>query len=72
MKERQEDLSQLVKNAMGGPVDRKLERDLWPEILQRIERQPVRVPWWDWALAAVLLLCLFVFPEAIPAVLYLF
>jgi hypothetical protein len=71
MNERDEALKELLKRAAGGPADRELKRDLWPEMLRRLERPPVRVPWWDWALAAALLLCLLLFPETIPAVLYL-
>ena len=70
MNERDEALRELLKRAAGGPADRELRRDLWPEMLRRLERPPVRVPWWDWALAAALLLCLVLFPEIIPAVLY--
>jgi hypothetical protein len=71
MNERDGALKELLKRAMGGPADRELKRDLWPEMLRRIERPPIRIPWWDWALAAALLLCLLLFPETIPAVLYL-
>jgi hypothetical protein len=71
MNERDEALKELLKRAAGGPADRELKRDLWPEMLRRIERPPVRVPWWDWALAAALLVCLLLFPETIPTVLCL-
>ena len=71
MKERDDAFEQLVRRAAGGPADRELKRDLWPAMLRRLDRPPVRVPWWDWALAAALLVCLFLFPETIPAVLYL-
>jgi hypothetical protein len=71
MNERDEALKELLKRAAGGPADRQLIRDLWPEMLRRLERPSVRVPWWDWALAAALLLCLLLFPETILAVLYL-
>jgi hypothetical protein len=70
MNERDEALKELVKRAAGSPADRELKRDLWPEMRQRLERPAVRVPWWDWALAAALLLCLLLFPEIIPGVLY--
>jgi len=70
MNERDEALRELLKRAAGGPADRELKRDLWPEMLRRLERPPVRVPWWDWVLAAALLLCLVLFPEIIPVVLY--
>jgi len=70
MSERDGALKELLKRAAGGPADRELKRDLWPEMLRRLERPPVRVPWWDWALAAALLLCLLLIPETILAVLY--
>jgi hypothetical protein len=71
MNERDEILNELVKRAAGGPADRELKRDLWPEMRQRLERPRVHIPWWDWALAATVLLCLLLFPETIPVVLYL-
>ncbi len=71
MNERDGDLKGLLKAALGGPADGELRRDLWPEMLRRMERQPIRVPWWDWALAAALLLGLLLLPETIPALLYL-
>lgn len=64
-------VQELVKRAAGGPADCELKRDLWPAMLRRIDQPPVRIPWWDWALAAALLLCLCLFPQTIPAVLYL-
>ncbi len=70
MNDRDEALRELLKRAMGGPADRALRRDLWPEMLRRLERPPVRVPWWDWALAAALLLYLILFPEMILVLLY--
>ncbi len=69
MSERDEPLEELLKRAMGGPAERQLARDLWPDMLERIQRPSVHVPWWDWVLAAALLLCLLLFPETIPAVL---
>jgi hypothetical protein len=70
MNERDGALKELVKRVMGGPADREIKRDLWPEMLRRLERPRLRIPWWDWALAAALLLCLLLFPETIPVVLY--
>ncbi len=70
MNERDEALKELLKRAVGGPADGELRRDLWPDMLRRLEQPRVRVPWWDWALAAALLLCLLLFPEMIPVLLY--
>jgi len=71
MNEPDEALKDLLRRAAPGPADRELKRDLWPEMRRRLERPPVQLPWEDWALAATLLLCLLLFPETIPAVLYL-
>jgi len=70
MNERDGAFEELLKRAAGGPADRELRRDLWPDMLRRLERPPLRVPWWDWALAAALLLCLLLFPKTVVAVLY--
>jgi hypothetical protein len=71
MGERDEALKELLQRAAPGPADRKLRRDLWPDMRRRLDRPPVHIPWWDWALAATLLLGLLLFPETIPTVLYL-
>jgi hypothetical protein len=48
----------------------ELRRDLWPDMLRRLERRPVRVPWFDWALLAASGAALCFFPGLIPALLY--
>ena len=70
MNERDDALKELLKRATGGPPDRELERDLWPDMLRRLDQPPIRVPWWDWALGAALILALLLLPGAIPIVLY--
>jgi hypothetical protein len=47
----------------------ELRRDLWPDMLRRLER-PVRVPWFDWALLAAASAAAIFFPALIPALLY--
>ena len=71
MNEQDEALKELLRRAAPGPPDRELKRDLWPEIRQRIEGSPVQIPWRDLAFVAMFLLCLLLFPETIPTVLYL-
>jgi len=65
------DLRDLLKQALPAVADTQLRRDLWPEMLKRLDRErPLRVPWFDWALAALLgAACLF-FPGMIPALFY--
>ena len=71
MNEHDRALKELLQRAAPGPADRELKRDLWPAMRQGLERRPVQIPWGDWAIAATLLLCLLLFPETIPTVLYL-
>jgi hypothetical protein len=70
MNESDERVRDLVRRAIGPPADPELKRDLWPRMRARLDAPPVRVPWWDWALAAAVVVCLLAFPAAIPAVLY--
>ena len=47
-------LRDLLKQSIVPVRDAELRRDLWPQMLQRLdEAQPVRVPWFDWVLAAL-------------------
>jgi hypothetical protein len=65
------ELRELLKQSIAPLKDAELRRDLWPQMLQRLEQQqPIRVPWFDWALAAVAGAALFFFPGVIPALLY--
>jgi hypothetical protein len=63
-------IQELLKRSIAPVSDTELRRDLWPEMLKKLSEQPVRVPWFDWALAAILSALLIVFPGAIPALLY--
>ena len=47
-----------------------LEHDLWPAMLRRMEQRSLAVPWFDWALLAALVVCVALFPRAIPILLY--
>ena len=67
----------LLRKAMP-PVEDQFNgsHDLWPEMLRRLraeatpEPAKVRVPWFDWALAAGLVALLALFPVWIPVLLY--
>jgi hypothetical protein len=63
-------LQELLKQAVTPVADTELRRDLWPHMLDKLHQQPVRVPWFDWALAALLSAALLLFPGVIPALLY--
>ncbi len=68
--ENEKELKELLKRALAPIKSIELQRDLWPQMLRRLDAQPLRVPWFDWALAAILSGALVFFPGAIPALLY--
>ena len=69
--ENNQELKDLLKQAIPPAQDKELRRDLWPQILRKLEEHPaLHVPWFDWALAAILCAVLVFFPGSIPALLY--
>jgi hypothetical protein len=64
-----ERIRELLKQSIG-PIDAELGRDLWPQMLHRLEERPSAVPWFDWALLAAVALCLLLVPNTIPLLLY--
>jgi hypothetical protein len=63
------ELRKLLKKGLG-PPDRELRRDLWPEMVRRMEKGERRVPWFDWALLAAATASLLFVPQMIPVLLY--
>ena len=68
--ENNKEIKELLQQAFAPLKDPELRRDLWPQMLCKLDEQPPRVPWFDWALAAILCAVLLLFPGAIPALLY--
>lgn len=64
-----EKIQTLLKQAMP-PTERELDRDLWPHMLRRLEQRTSAVPWFDWALVALLVVALLMSPRTIPVLLY--
>ena len=62
------DLRKILQSAFDEPVDR--ERDLWPHMVERMQRPRVTMPWFEWALAGVGVVMLAFAPTAIPILLY--
>ncbi len=60
----------VVKRAIPPVANRELQRDLWPQMLRRLEQRPAQMPWLDWALLGLLGVWILFFPEAIPLLLY--
>jgi hypothetical protein len=67
------ELGKKLRDAIPPLRQPELNRDLWPAMLARLNEPPrVRVPWFDWLLAALATAVLIFFPGAIPALLYHF
>ena len=67
------EMKELLKQAIAPMKDSELRRDLWPQMLAKLEEQPATVhviPWFDWALAALAGATLIFFPGIIPALFY--
>jgi hypothetical protein len=47
------------------PVKTDLRRDLWPDVLRRLDLRPVRVPWYDWALVGLSAVMFLAFPRLV-------
>jgi hypothetical protein len=65
-----EHIRTMLQEAMPPWTDTELKRDLWPEMLRRIDEQPAGLGWLDYLLAAALSLCVFLYPELVPSLLY--
>jgi hypothetical protein len=66
-----EDLKRLMQSAFP-PMESQLRRDLWPEMLKRMTAGPIAVPWYDWALIALLTGWVLAVPQSILQLLYQF
>jgi hypothetical protein len=82
----QKRLAALLRQSLA-PMNRELDRDLWPKMLQRLDQgarqrnwfavvfSPAAlssVPWFDWALLAIVIVGVCIFPRSIPVWLYHF
>jgi hypothetical protein len=68
--ENEKELKALLQEALAPVKDTELRHDLWPQMVRKLDAQQLRVPWFDWALVAVVAAALLFFPGAIPALLY--
>ena len=69
--ENEKELKTLLQQEFPARKNAQLRRDLWPEMLHRLDAQkPMRMPWFDWALVAAVAAALLLFPGTIPALLY--
>jgi hypothetical protein len=69
----QERMQQLLRKTLH-PVDAAADaesaRDLWPEMLKRLESRHAGVPWFDWALLGGVAMLLVLSPRVIPLLVY--
>ena len=63
-------LREQLRAALPPLQQTRLRRDLWPDMLRRMEKEPVRVPWFDWVLLATAGAAMAFFPALIPELLY--
>ena len=47
------------------PVNTELRRDLWPDVLPKLDLRPVRLPWYDWALVGLSAAMFLAFPQLV-------
>lgn len=68
------EMKELLKQAIAPRKDAELRRDLWPQMLRKLDEHPLpvnnHIPWFDWALASLAGAALLFFPEIIPALFY--
>ena len=64
-----DDVKKVLKAAMS-PLDSEMPRDLWPQMLRRMDRRSFSIPLLDWILLAVAVVFLALVPAAIPLLLY--
>ena len=47
------------------PVQTELRRDLWPDVLRKLDLRTVQGPWYDWALVGLSAVMFFAFPRLV-------
>ena len=70
-----EELQKQLRGALAPMGDAELRRDLWPQMLKKMEQTPTSaqwagVAWFDWLLLALSGGAVVFFPALIPALLY--
>jgi len=63
-------MNELITDVMKPIESVELRRDLWPGMRQRLDRQTMRVSAFDWALIAVVIVSIVLFPQQVLTILY--
>ena len=69
MIEHEREIREALKQSLP-PVNTQLRRDLWPEVLRKLDADHVRVPWYDWVLTGLSVGVLLFFPRLIFVFVY--
>jgi len=64
------EMSKRLRAVLEPMKDAGLKRDLWPDVLRKMDQRGARVPWFDWVLMAGLGAAVLLFPRLLPALLY--
>lgn len=70
MAQNDEAVRELLRKTIASASNMELKRDLWPQMLRKMDKRFIRVPWFDWALTALLAALSLFFPEGILVLLY--
>ena len=70
MKKNDEELRNFLKRGIAPIGESQPERDLWPDIQRKLNSRVAVVPWFDYAVAALLVAAIFFFPETILYLIY--
>lgn len=65
-----ERIKKLLQQAMPPVEDSGWNRDLWPDMLRTMRQRNIRIFWLDWALAALLIGWMVLYPEGILRLLF--
>jgi hypothetical protein len=67
------ELGAILKKSIPA-ANRELQRDLWPSMLRRLEKNesslPHSIPWFDWVLLGAMVASVLLVPQMIPMLLY--
>jgi hypothetical protein len=65
-----EQIGKALKAAFAPPAESAPHRDLWPQMVRRLEAPAPRVSWLEWAVVAIAALLAFLVPGAVPILFY--
>ena len=65
-----DEIKELVRKAVGPVADEELKRDLWPQMLNRLNEGPRGVSQLDWLLVALSAAGCIAFPRVILTLLF--